>query len=58
MKVDFTPDPELYPFESRWFDSSHGRVHYIDEGSRPANPVVPRQSNMELPVPRHHPGVA
>ncbi len=35
MKVDFTPDPELYPFESRWFDSSHGRVHYIDEGDGP-----------------------
>ena len=31
-RVDFTPDPELYPFESRWFDSSVGPVHYIDEG--------------------------
>jgi haloalkane dehalogenase len=30
--IDFTPDPALYPFESRWFDSSRGRVHYIDEG--------------------------
>ena len=30
--VDFAPDPELYPFESRWFDSSVGPVHYIDEG--------------------------
>jgi len=30
--VDFTPNPELYPFESRWFDSSVGRIHYIDEG--------------------------
>src|SRR5919199_5520644 len=28
----FTPSPELYPFESRWFESSAGRVHYIDEG--------------------------
>jgi haloalkane dehalogenase len=28
----FTPDPTLYPFESRWFDSSAGRVHYVDEG--------------------------
>jgi haloalkane dehalogenase len=35
MKVDFTPDPELYPFESRWFDSSSGRIHYIDEGDGP-----------------------
>lgn len=33
--IDFRPDPDLYPFESRWFDSSHGRVHYIDEGSGP-----------------------
>lgn len=30
--VDFTPDPQLYPFESRWFASSVGRIHYIDEG--------------------------
>jgi haloalkane dehalogenase len=28
----FTPDRELYPFESRWFESSAGRVHYVDEG--------------------------
>ncbi|OSC39710.1 haloalkane dehalogenase [Mycobacterium decipiens] len=35
MNVDFTPDPALYPFESRWFDSSQGRVHYIDEGDGP-----------------------
>ena len=32
MKIEFTPDPTLYPFESRWFDSSAGRMHYIDEG--------------------------
>ena len=30
--VDFTPDPALFPFESRWFTSSVGPVHYIDEG--------------------------
>ncbi|MGW0246701.1 haloalkane dehalogenase [Nocardia goodfellowii] len=36
MLIDFVPDRELYPFESRWFDSSAGRVHYIDEGSGPA----------------------
>jgi haloalkane dehalogenase len=35
MKVEFTPDPQLYPFTSRWFDSSRGRVHYIDEGDGP-----------------------
>ena len=28
----FTPDSDLYPFESRWFESSAGRVHYVDEG--------------------------
>lgn len=28
----FTPDARLFPFKSRWFDSSVGRVHYIDEG--------------------------
>ncbi|MEM7339772.1 MAG: alpha/beta fold hydrolase [Actinomycetota bacterium] len=31
-RVEFTPDPELYPFTSRWFDSSVGAVHYLDEG--------------------------
>lgn len=35
MLIDFVPDESLYPFESRWFDSSVGRVHYIDEGSGP-----------------------
>jgi haloalkane dehalogenase len=28
----FTPDPTLYPFRSRWLDSSAGRLHFIDEG--------------------------
>jgi haloalkane dehalogenase len=31
--VDFEPSPELFPFESRWFESSVGPIHYIDEGS-------------------------
>ncbi len=31
-RVRFTPDPMLYPFESQWFDSSVGPVHYLDEG--------------------------
>ena len=35
MRVDFTPDPTLYPFTSHWLDSSRGRMHYIDEGSGP-----------------------
>lgn len=38
MMIDFVPDPGLYPFPSRWFDSSAGRVHYIDEGAGP--PIV------------------
>ena len=29
----FAPSPGLYPFESRWLDSSAGRVHYLDEGA-------------------------
>lgn len=29
----FQPDRRLFPFESRWFDSSAGPVHYIDEGA-------------------------
>jgi haloalkane dehalogenase len=33
MEITFTPDPELYPFQSKWFDASAGRMHYIDEGS-------------------------
>jgi haloalkane dehalogenase len=35
MTLEFAPDPELYPFESRWFDSSRGRIHYVDEGDGP-----------------------
>jgi haloalkane dehalogenase len=35
VNVDFAPDPVLYPFESRWFESSAGRMHYIDEGTGP-----------------------
>jgi haloalkane dehalogenase len=31
----FTPDRQLYPFVSRWFESSRGRIHYIDEGEGP-----------------------
>lgn len=32
MRIEFTPDPILFPFESRFFESSWGRIHYIDEG--------------------------
>ncbi len=44
----FQPDPRLFPFESRWFDSPVGPVHYIDEGppggvgpdGAPADPIL------------------
>jgi haloalkane dehalogenase len=35
VRIDFTPDPSLYPFRSRWFNSYCGQVHYIDEGTGP-----------------------
>jgi haloalkane dehalogenase len=28
----FRPDPRLFPFESHWFESDVGPVHYLDEG--------------------------
>lgn len=31
--VSFTPSPALFPFESRFFESTVGAVHYVDEGS-------------------------
>lgn len=31
----FTPDPRLFPFDSRWFESPVGRIHYLDEGEGP-----------------------
>jgi len=33
VKIDFEPDPGSYPFGSKWFDASAGRMHYLDEGS-------------------------
>ena len=38
MIAEFVVDRGLYPFESRWFDSRSGRMHYIDEGQGP--PIV------------------
>jgi haloalkane dehalogenase len=32
---DFQPDPRLFPFESRWFRSPAGKIHYLDEGEGP-----------------------
>jgi haloalkane dehalogenase len=37
-QVDFSPDKDLFPFESRWFDGAGPRVHYVDEGK--GTPVV------------------
>lgn len=31
--VDFEPSEEHFPFVSRWFESSVGPIHYVDEGS-------------------------
>lgn len=31
--ISFTPSPDLFPFESKWFEGSAGRMHYVDEGS-------------------------
>jgi haloalkane dehalogenase len=33
LRVDLTPDPKLFPFESRFYESTVGRIHYIDEGA-------------------------
>ncbi len=33
MQIAFTPSPELFPFQSRWFDANGIRVHYVDEGA-------------------------
>lgn len=30
--VEFEPAAEFYPFESQWFTSSVGPIHYIDQG--------------------------
>jgi haloalkane dehalogenase len=38
MTIDFTPSRDLFPFESKWFESSVGRVHYVDEGE--GRPIV------------------
>ena len=31
----FHPDRRLFPFDSKWYESAVGPVHYIDEGSGP-----------------------
>ncbi len=33
MRIDFEPDRELFPFRSRFYESSVGRVHYVDQGA-------------------------
>lgn len=36
MQVDFAPAPNLFPFQSHWFDGAGPRIHFVDEGSGPA----------------------
>ena len=38
VRIDFAPDPKLFPFEPRWFDGAGPRIHYVDEGQ--GRPVV------------------
>lgn len=38
MTKESIPNPDLYPFEPRWFETRRGRLHYVDEGSGP--PIV------------------
>ena len=33
MRVEFTPSPALFPFQSRWSQIDGIRVHYVDEGA-------------------------
>jgi haloalkane dehalogenase len=35
VRIDFTPDPSLYPFRSHWFKSYAGQMHYVAEGAGP-----------------------
>ena len=35
MPGELKPDPQLFPFQSRWYDGAGPRVHYVDEGSGP-----------------------
>ena len=35
MRIDFAPDPSLYPFQPHWFSSYAGQMHYVDEGAGP-----------------------
>ena len=33
MRVEFTPSPALFPFQSRWSQIDGIRIHYVDEGA-------------------------
>lgn len=35
VQSPFQPSAKLFPFQSRWFNSDVGPVHYVDEGSGP-----------------------
>ena len=42
--ADWTFDGS-WPYEPKWFESAHGRMHYIDEGPREGRPVVMLHGN-------------
>ena len=56
--IEFVPDPVHFPFESRWFDSSVGPVHYIDEGHGPTLLLHARQPRLVVPLPQDRPRTA
>jgi hypothetical protein len=50
--MQFTPSHQLYPFESRWLESSVGRMHYVDEGN--GTPILMCHGRL-APVGDRHP---
>jgi haloalkane dehalogenase len=32
MRIEFTPSPALFPFQSRWLETDGIRMHYVDQG--------------------------
>jgi pimeloyl-ACP methyl ester carboxylesterase len=44
MAADWTFDG-TWPYEPRWFETTDGRMHYVDEGPRDGKPVVMLHGN-------------
>jgi pimeloyl-ACP methyl ester carboxylesterase len=44
MAIDWTFNG-TWPYEPKWFDSTDGRMHYVDEGPRDGKPVVMMHGN-------------